>query len=308
MPPEDHGRTRATAVAAIGLFALTVAELLTAVAGAALAGMSFAEAVGSYLVTNSVIGASCAVSGVLLAWHRPRNPVGWLLAGAGVLQTMTAAVSPLVVAALDRSWPAPVTRTLATLFLFSWPWSIGLLLPLALLLFPTGTLPGPHWHWVVRAAVPAGLVFVLAMGSVPGGVDDTGRLTAWLVLPNHAAWDPLWLGAGWVVGIAQVAALAGLVVRYRAGGERLRRQLLWLLLALLLMLVVLGVWGPLVPGLAVLNLLVIALVPIAMTIAVLRYQLLDIRLVLSRTVLYTLLTAAVVVAYLLLVAAADVTL
>jgi signal transduction histidine kinase len=161
---------------------------------------------------------------------------------------------------------------------------------------------------VVRAAVPAGLVFVLAMGSVPGGVDDTGRLTAWLVLPDHAALDPLWLGAGWVVGIAYVAAVAGLVVRYRSGGERLRRQLLWLLLALLLMLVVLGVWGPLVPGLAVLNLLVIALVPISMMIAVLRYQLLDIRLVLSRAVLYTLLTAAVVAGYLLLVAAADMTL
>jgi two-component system, NarL family, sensor kinase len=305
MALDDHGRTRATTVAATGLFALTVVELLTAVTGAALAGMSFVDAVGSYLLTNCVIGVSCAVSGLILAWHRPRNPVGWLLAGAGVLQTMTAAVSPLVVVAHDRHWPTPVTRSLATLFLYSWPWSIGLLLPLALLLFPTGTLPSRRWRWVTWIAVPAGLVFVLAMGSDPGGVDDTGQLTAWLVLQDHAALNPLWFGAGWLAGLAYVAALAGLVVRYRSGGERLRRQLSWLLFALLLMLVVLEVWGPLVPGLAVLNLLVIALVPVSMTIAVLRYELLDIRLALARTVVYTLLTGAVVGAYLLLVAAAD---
>ena len=52
----------------------------------------------------------------------------------------------------------------------------------------------------------------------------------------------------------------------------------------------------------------IALVPAAMTIAVLRHQLLDIRLVLSRTVVYALLTIAVVGAYLGLVGAADVVL
>ena len=83
--------------------------------------------------------------------------------------------------------------------------------------------------------------------------------------------------------------LVGLVavgVRYRAGDDQLRRQLQWLLLALVLVVVALAVWGPLAPGLAVLNLLSIALVPIAMTVAVLRYQLLDIQLVLSRTLLY----------------------
>ena len=308
MGPDEHGRSRLTTAAATGLFALTIAELLTAGVGAALAGMSVADAIGSFLVTNCAIGAACALSGLLLAWHRPRNPVGWLLAAAGVLQTMTAAVGPLTVAALDRNWPAGVTRTLATLFLFGWPWSIGLLLPLALLLFPTGVLPSLRWRWLLGAAVPAGLLFVLAQGSVPGGVDDTGRLTAWLVLPDHAALAPLWQGAEAVVGGVYLAALGALVVRYRSGGERLRRQLLWLVLALLIMIVVLTFWGPLAPGLAVLNLLVIALVPVSMTIAVLRHELLDIRLALSRTVLYALLTAAVVAAYLGLVATADVVL
>ena len=102
-----------------------------------------------------------------------------------------------------------------------------------------------------------------------------------------------------------VAAVVGLVVRYRRGDEQRRRQLLWLVLALVLTIVVLVPWGLFDAG-PILQLLAIALVPAAMTIAVLRHQLLDIRLVLSRTVLYALLTVGVVGVYLALVAVADV--
>ena len=301
----DHGRTRWTTGLAVALFAVAVGEAAAAGVGVALAGMTLTDAVGSFLVTNIAIGLSCAVSGVLIAWQRPRNPVGWLLAAAGLFQTMTAAAAPFTVAARDQGWSAPVTRTLTTMFLYGWPWSIGLLLPLALLLFPTGTPPGPGWRWLLFVSPVAGLVFVVASGAAPGGVDGTGQLTGWLVLPNYEDLAWLWQTASFVVLGTYVAALVGLVVRYRRGDERLRRQLLWLCLALLLAVVVLALWGPLVPGLAVLNLLVIAAIPVSMTIAVLRYQLLDIRLVLSRTVLYVLLSAGVVGAYLALVAIAD---
>jgi two-component system NarL family sensor kinase len=102
-----------------------------------------------------------------------------------------------------------------------------------------------------------------------------------------------------VNGVVYLACLASLVVRYRRGDERLRRQLLWLALALLVMLLMFLVWVPAVEaGPLVLVLLVIPLVPAAITIAVLRYQLLDIRLVVSRAVLYGLLTAGVVGSYL----------
>jgi hypothetical protein len=56
---------------------------------------------------------------------------------------------------------------------------------------------------------------------------------------------------------------------------------------------------------SIFSILVIALIPLSIMVAVLRYQLLDIRLVLSRSVLYVLLTAAVVGTYLLIVAVSD---
>jgi signal transduction histidine kinase len=90
-----------------------------------------------------------------------------------------------------------------------------------------------------------------------------------------------------------VGVLASLVARYRRGDERTRRQLLWLVLATLVVAVDMVLWGPTAVGLPVLNLLVIALIPIAITVAVLRHQLLDIRLVVSRAVLYVLLSAGV---------------
>jgi hypothetical protein len=109
------------------------------------------------------------------------------------------------------------------------------------------------------------------------------------------------IGVGWGYAepgelaylVVLIAAICGLVLRYRRGDELRRRQLLWLVLALLLMFVVVVPWG-LFTACPILELLWIAPVPAAMTIAVLRHQLLDIRLVLSRTVVYALLTIAVV--------------
>ena len=126
--------------------------------------------------------------GVLLAWFRPRNPVGWLLAGAGVAQNLTAATAPLLLAAERDGWSAGAVRTLATVYAYGWPWSIGLFLPMALLLFPTGRLPGRGWRWPAGLLIPAGVVFVLAMGAAPEGVDGTGQLLPWLVWPDTTSW------------------------------------------------------------------------------------------------------------------------
>jgi len=65
-------------VLAIGLFALVMAELAIAIAAALASEISWADAVGSFTVTNGAMGLGFAACGVLLAWHRPRNPIGWL--------------------------------------------------------------------------------------------------------------------------------------------------------------------------------------------------------------------------------------
>lgn len=127
------------------------------------------------------------------------------------------------------------------------------------------------------------------------------------MLPDYRELAPLWTVSEVLNLAALVAALIGLGIRYRRGDERQRRQLLWLALAVGLVFLVLIPWGLFGAG-PVLILLAIPLVPTAIAVAILRHGLLDIRLVLSRAVLYGLLTAMVVGAYVGMVAVADVVL
>ncbi|MEJ2864908.1 sensor histidine kinase [Actinomycetospora flava] len=298
------GPGRRSAVAAWALFAVVVLEVATAVVGAAVAGVSLAEAVDGFVVTNIAIGLSCATAGVLIAWQRPRRALGWLLLAAGVSQAATAAVAPLLDLGSQRAWAEPVLRTLDTVFVLAWPWSIALFLPLALFVFPDGLLPGRPWRAIAAATVPASVLFALNVGTEPGQTVGPRTLRPWLVIEDYATLQPLWTISEILQVLTLIAAVTGLVVRYRRGDEQQRRQLLWLVLALLGMIAIVVPWGIFDAG-PILQLLAIALVPAAMTIAVLRHQLLDIRLVLSRTVLYALLTVGVVGVYLALVAVAD---
>ena len=99
-------------------------------------------------------------------------------------------------------------------------------------------------------------------------------------------------------------ALVALGVRYRRGTEVARRQLLWLMLAVFIALAATMPWG-LVAGTPIVVLFAIALIPVAVTVAIVRHQLLDIRLVLSRALAWVLLSLAVLVAYVALVALLD---
>jgi hypothetical protein len=278
---------------AFGLFGLVVAEVGTGVVAVAVIGLTFTQIRDSFVLTNSVIAVSCAVAGLLIGWQRPRNPVGWLLLAAGVLQGGTAGAAPFTTPGV--AVPGPLRDVAA----YAWPWSIALCLPLALLLFPDGRLPGRGWRFLLVVVTAESALFALEVGSDPAG-------GAWLTLPNHADLAWLWTVSEMVNGAVYLAAFAGLVLRYRRGDEQRRRQLLWLLGALLAMLAMLAIWAPVVgAGELVLVLLVIPLVPAAITVAVLRHQLLDIRLVFTQVVLYSLLSAGVVGVYLGLVALAD---
>ncbi|HEX3260130.1 MAG TPA: hypothetical protein VHS35_16525, partial [Pseudonocardia sp.] len=89
---------------AFGLFALVALEAAVAVGAAVPAGLTWAAAVDTFVVTNVAIGMSCAVAGLLVAWQRPRYPLGWLLLAAGVFQTASAAAASLDVLGVRRGW------------------------------------------------------------------------------------------------------------------------------------------------------------------------------------------------------------
>jgi len=298
----SRGSHRALAWA---LIVLAFIEALVAVVGPVALGMSFADTVGAYVVTNVAIGGSLAAAGGIIALHRARHPVGWLLLAGGICHLTTAAATAIGAYGNTHEWPEPAMRTLSTFFSFSWPWGICLALPVALQLFPTGRPVSRRWRPAVWFTVVAGVLFVAYTAldpAFPG--QPIGDWRSYLGLPFYHRLDPLWTLANFLPLLSLITAIAGLVVRYRRGDEILRRQLLWLVLGSIAA-VALNLPRWIVGYAPILLLLTVALVPAAIAIAILRYQLLDIRLVLSRTVVYLLLTLGVIGAYLGGVAAID---
>ena len=182
--------------------------------------------------------------------------------------------------------------------MFSWSWGVFCCLPLILQLFPTGKPLSRRWRSAVladsrhrstrqRVRRPNSRVrrLVLPGRAVVGG-DRRHRLRGNTV-------DHLRLGVS-------------LVVRFVRGSETVRQQVLWLLVAVLLVILInVPIWFAIPTGQNILLLLSFPLIPAAVTIAVLRHGLYDVRIVLSRVVVYAVLTAGVIAIYVGLVAVLD---
>ncbi len=290
---ERSGRGFRVSAAALGVFVLL--EVIAAGVLCIVLGWSWQDALEAFVVTNSAIGLSLGSCGAILAWHRPRNPIGWLFVAGGVAQATSALAAPLGALLHQAAAPIAVQRLLITIFSWSWPWAIGLVLPLALLLFPDGRPVSRGWRWVVIAVIITAPLFPLQMGTFPGPTEP-GYPTGYLTIPFYDLLQPLWTATELRTTLAMFLGLAAVVVRYRRGSDVERRQLLWLVLAVLVALIVLLPWG-LVANTPVEVLFAIPLIPIAVTVAIVRVQLLDIRLVVSRLLAWLILLLAVIVAY-----------
>lgn len=288
--------------ASLGTFA--VLEVTAAAVLCLVVGWSWQDALDSFVVTNALMGLTFGVCGAVIAWHRPSNPIGWLFVADGIGHATTAVCAPLAQNLYDASAPIVAQRLVLTVFQWSWPWSIGLFLPLALLLFPDGRLLSRRWRPVAVGIVVTAPLFALEMGTSPD-VPFEGGPRAYLTISSYDAWQPLWTATEVRGLLAFLLAVTCLVLRYRRASETGRRQLLWLLLAAVIALAFMTPWS-LVAGTPILVLLAIPLVPIAVAVAIVRHQLLDIRLVVSRALAWALLSVVAVGAYVALVALLDI--
>jgi two-component system, NarL family, sensor kinase len=292
-PPGPAGRGIRALTAALGAF--VVLEVVAAAVFCLSLGWSWQDALDAFVVTNSAIGLSFGICGAILAWHRPHNPIGWLFAAGGVAYATAALAAPLGAALHEADAPIAVQRLVITIFTWSWPFAIGLVLPLALLLFPDGRPPSRRWRWVVIAVIVTAPLFSLEMGTFPYPIEP-GYPIGYLTIPSYESLHLLWTAANIRNFLALLLGVAALAVRYRRGSDVERRQLLWLLLSVLVALIVILPWD-LVAGTPIEVLFAIPLIPIAVTVAIVRQELLDIRLVVARLLAWMMLLLAVVVAY-----------
>jgi hypothetical protein len=246
--------------------------------------------------------------GLVLTLRVPANPIGWLYAAAGLVWTLYIPWDPWVDQLLRSGRPLPPAARLAALAGDSL-WAVGLTLAitLPLLLLPNGRLRSPRWRPVAVAAVAGTATTVIGWTLAPDPMTQTIEPVA-KPFPLHgtagAVADVLhWIGWGVLFACIPVAAVC-VVLRFRSSRGTERQQLRWVAAgatvaaAAPLVLLPLGFTG-LVPEDAFAIPLLLS-VPLAIAVAVLRYRLWDLDRLVSRTVTYALVTALLVVPYLLI--------
>ena len=256
--------------------------------------------------TLAYVGATevLALTALLLTTRMPAHRMSWVLAATALLWGIANLAFAYAVEALVAD-PGRLPGGTAAAWFDNWAWLPGLALFLCglLLLMPDGRLASSRWR-PVAGTVAAGTVIASAAVSVGPTFELSGTEIA-----NPLAADGAAVVAAAVLGALLILAglagsVAAFVVRYRRSAGESRQQLRWvgLSFAVAVPLVVVGAatWG-VVPGTSVLPALGLVAVPAGIAVAVLRYRLYELDLVVNRALVYGVLTVAVAGGYVLAV-------
>src|SRR5215211_4452732 len=254
--------------------------------------------------------------GCFLATRRPANPIGWLFIAVGLLNALQLLSGEYATTTLALGPERlPYSLTAAWLSVLFEQFSVVLLF-FVLLLFPTGRLLSSRWRivaWVGACAASVGLTSdALVSGplewSSPFHFDNPFGVDA--VIFGEIRAVTLWL-----LMAAFLGALLSLILRFvRSRGEE-RQQIKWFVAAAVLgffTLFSINVASNVVPennSIGVLTdflgnflwIVVPASLPIAVGIAILRYRLYDIDIIINRTLVYGALTVCIIGIYVLVV-------
>jgi signal transduction histidine kinase len=245
--------------------------------------------------------------GAMIALRRPRHPVGWLLllgATAGLLDQ--GLISNFVIYAVDiRHRAIPGGDLIGNFDQMMWVlgvFPVAIFLPLV---FPTGTLLSPRWRPVLWVAVATMIAAFVGNDLSPiQGVANSivGVRHVSLSAPYDAIAGAL-SAAILLVPFLLIAVITALVLRYRRGSSEERHQIKWVLLAGAVGAfggggnIVAGMLGHTIPILQSIDVIGLSLLPVAAAIAVLKYRLYDIDVVISRALVYGSLAAFITAIY-----------
>jgi signal transduction histidine kinase len=284
-------------LAALGLGSVLAAEGLKIVFG-----LPLGEDIALF-VPVAVGGGAMAFVGALIA-TRTDNAIGWVLLAIPA----TTGVSLVAQAFYEHGAPDAAGYGPATYWLSQTPFFASLiLLVAAFYLFPTGAIASPRWRWPWRVYVTSGIVTIVGFAVQPYEVRDAGA-----VVTNPIGIEALGgvLGvllavAGLTLVVSSFLAFVSLGTRYRGGSADERQQLRWLLFVgatgavlFLILLATAIATGDAQTGAAarladiVMVLLVTDIVvgiPVATGIAIFKYHLYDIDVVISKTIVYAIL-------------------
>jgi hypothetical protein len=248
------------------------------------------------ILTFSTVGA-------LVASYRAENAIGWLfLCGAFVWIVGELTLEYGVYALITDPGALPLGVWAA--WFGAWARGIGwsLNVTFLLLLFPTGRLPSPRWRPLLWGTV--GFVVLYTLSSWLSPETNDLRLTS---VRHPLGLDSEVMGLLYEIvnstfPLLLVASGTAAIVRFRRSRGVERQQLKWFAYAVAVMVVAFVVWfscalAGLVPPSSLMYEIPLIGLPVATGIAVLKYRLYDIDLLINRTLVYGSLTLSLVLMY-----------
>jgi signal transduction histidine kinase len=287
----------------------TGGALLTAVLLAA--AWTLAVANGDANVLNSTFGPDLAVPlsiatvGAVVVSRRGSNPIGWLFLACGVLDAVRAASAEYAIRGLMASHALPAAGWMAWLG----NWVLSLIFPAGgllfiLLLFPNGHVLSPRWRILGWAAAVFTTVVVVESWFDPSPISLSSTVrpaTNPIGIPGLLAVGQV-SGVAWLLGLLLLAcAGVSVVIRYRRSAGDERQQIKWFAYAVAAFILAVAASFAIPNSYAAFNIAIIfgvgVAMPVAVGVAVLKYRLYGIDVVVSRTIVYGSLAALITGVY-----------
>ncbi len=255
------------------------------------------------------------IVGSLVASRHPLNKIGWMFCATGFLSALNMLSAGYALYSELTHINAPLPGALFARWLTIWIWIPNVLLPVtfSLLLFPDGKLLSTRWRPIGWAAGIGLLVVIASLAFHPGPLEAMGLYSAnpYGIPGSETVINILWTIAAPLLLVGIFGSIASIIVRYRSAVGIERAQLKWLAVAGVFVIVgnVLGsipwwLWGdnPITRELSIVvtDITVVTIV-IATGVAILRYNLWGIHILVNRTLVYGSLTALVIGLYVIIV-------
>ncbi len=268
-------------------------------------GVTTAPSVGN--VAALVLMIVWIVTGILILTRQPGNRAGWVFVAIGVAWLASALAVALVTWDVrTRPGTIPFRAPLALVG------EVGvgplILIPLLFILFPNGRPPSPRWRWVVWALVGGGGLAIVGTLINPGPLNNF--VTGGVFYENPAGLDAFTRLAPVMIGLASIVALVGAIAsvlgvrsRFKRSTGEARQQLRWLVTVatVALAIMVFGIVVTIVTPkdlkgfdwlfVTILGMLVVTVaggIPAAYLVAIFRYGLWDLDVVIKKTVVFAL--------------------
>lgn len=243
----------------------------------------------------------------LIISRQSSNRVGWLMMVSAI-----AAINPINFSGYPSAEAALTPGIWLLLWLDSWLWLLVVMPPLLIpLYFPDGQLPSTNWKWVNRLAL--GMVLFAAVSTAfmiefgPYNGEWVVENPLGLITDNITTSNFIGIFSDILMLLIAGGSIASLFFRFRRAELVEREQIKWLLYAGTLFIFTLAwllvTWEE--PPTATLPIFTFAIsllmIPIAITIAIFRYKLWNIDIIINRTLVYGILTTLIIAIYIVII-------